>query len=127
MSSLLPAAARRGAVAVTATCAAALALLAPAVIGGSAQSALAAPSPTGEFNYAEALQDSMLFYESQRSGPLPADNRVKWRGDSDLTDGADHDVDLTGGRHDDGDEEKHNCPHAYSITAPARDGIANQA
>ena len=24
------------------------------------------PSATGEFDYAEALQDSMLFYESQR-------------------------------------------------------------
>ena len=27
-----------------------------------------AASTSGEFNYAEALQDSMLFYESQRSG-----------------------------------------------------------
>lgn len=41
--------------------------------------AQATPSPTGEFNYAEALQDAMLFHESQRSGPLPADNRVGWR------------------------------------------------
>ncbi|MFL6075906.1 MAG: glycoside hydrolase family 9 protein [Mycobacteriales bacterium] len=127
MITSLPAAVRRGAVAVTATCAAALGLLAPAVIGGSAPAALAAPSPTGEFNYAEALQDSMLFYESQRSGKLPADNRVKWRGDSDLTDGADHNIDLTGGYHDAGDEVKFNFPQAYSMTALAWGGIANQA
>src|SRR4051812_12485520 len=127
MITSLPAAARRGAVAVTATCAAALALLAPALIGASAPAALAAPSPTGEFNYAEALQDSMLYYESQRSGPLPADNRVKWRGDSDLTDAADHNIDLTGGYHDAGDEVKFNFPQAYSMTALAWGGIANQA
>ena len=28
----------------------------------------------------------MLFYEAQRSGPLPADSRVPWRGDSALDD-----------------------------------------
>ena len=28
----------------------------------------------------------MLFYEAQRSGPLPADSRVPWRGDSALND-----------------------------------------
>jgi endoglucanase len=78
-----------------------------------APSAHAAPSPTGEFNYAEALQDSMLFYESQRSGALPADNRVTWRGPSDLTDGADHGLDRTrnsvSGRSSD-------CSH--SVTSP---------
>jgi endoglucanase len=39
----------------------------------------------------------MLFYESQRSGKLPADNRVTWRGDSDLTDGADAGIDDASG------------------------------
>ena len=29
---------------------------------------------------------SLLFYEAQRSGKLPADNRVDWRGDSALGD-----------------------------------------
>lgn len=87
--------------------------------------AFAGPSATGEFNYAEALQESMLFYESQRSGKLPADNRVSWRGDSDLNDGADHGIDLTGGYHDAGDEVKFGLPAAYSMTTLAWGGLAN--
>ncbi len=68
--------------------------------------AQAAPAPTGEFNHAEALQDSKLFYESQRSGPLPADNRGRLARPSDSSDGADHGLDLTDGYHDAGDEVK---------------------
>lgn len=86
-----------------------------------------AASTTGEFNYAEALQDSMLFFESQRSGALPADNRVAWRGDSDLSDGADHGLDLTGGYHDAGDEVKFGLPEAYAMTTLAWGGIDNAA
>jgi endoglucanase len=89
--------------------------------------AVAAPQATGEFNYAEALQDSMLFYEIQRSGKLPADNRVSWRGDSDLTDGADVGLDLTGGYHDAGDEVKFGLPAAYTMTTLAWGGIVNNA
>jgi endoglucanase len=89
--------------------------------------ASAAPQATGEFNYAEALQDSMLFYEIQRSGKLPADNRVSWRGDSDLTDGSDVGLDLTGGYHDAGDEVKFGLPAAYSMATLAWGGIANSA
>ena len=47
------------------------------------------------FNYAEALQKSLLFYEAQRSGDLPASNRLNWRGDSGLQDGSDVGRDLT--------------------------------
>ncbi|MBM9510189.1 glycoside hydrolase family 9 protein [Streptomyces sp. KK5PA1] len=65
----------------------------------------------------------MLFYESQRSGKLPADNRVSWRGDSDLTDGQDVGVDLTGGYHDAGDEIKFGFPMAFSMTMLAWGGI----
>jgi endoglucanase len=89
--------------------------------------ASAAVSATGEYNYAEALQDSMLCYESQRSGKLPSDNRVLWRGDSDLTDRADNGIDLTGGYHDAGDEIKFGLPMAYSMTTLAWGGIVNQA
>ena len=32
----------------------------------------------------EVLEKSLLFYEAQRSGPLPSDNRIEWRGDSAL-------------------------------------------
>ncbi|MFC5765742.1 glycoside hydrolase family 9 protein, partial [Actinacidiphila bryophytorum] len=83
----------------------------------------AAPAAAGSYNYAEALQDSMLFYESQRSGKLPADNRVTWRGDSDLTDGADAGIDLTGGYHDAGDEVKFGFPMAFSMTMLGWGGI----
>lgn len=40
-----------------------------------------------EYNYADALDKSLLFFEAQRSGKLPQNQRVKWRGDSGLTDG----------------------------------------
>ena len=39
-----------------------------------------------QYNYAEALEKSLLFYEAERSGPLPPTNRVPWRGDSFLDD-----------------------------------------
>ena len=51
---------------------------------------------TGNYNYGEALQKSILFYELQRSGPLPEQTRCNWRGDSGLEDGADNGLDLTG-------------------------------
>jgi len=70
---------------------------------------MATPTPrpgSGAFNYTEALQKALFFYEAQRSGPLPVNNRVSWRGPSGLTDGADHGVDLTGGWYDAGDPVK---------------------
>lgn len=39
------------------------------------------------FNYKEALTKSIIFLECQRSGKLPSNNRVPWRGDSALDDG----------------------------------------
>jgi hypothetical protein len=39
------------------------------------------------FNYRDALERALVFYEGQRSGALPADQRLMWRGDSALTDG----------------------------------------
>ncbi len=70
----------------------------------------------GKFNYGEALQKSFLFYEAQRSGPLPANNRISWRGDSALNDGAAEGVDLTGGYYDAGDYVKFGFPMAASMT-----------
>ncbi|HEX2953012.1 MAG TPA: glycoside hydrolase family 9 protein [Bacillota bacterium] len=70
----------------------------------------------GSFNYGEALQKSIYFYDCQRSGKLPANNRVEWRGDSGLTDGADVGKDLTGGWYDAGDHVKFNFPLAYTVT-----------
>ena len=40
-------------------------------------------------NYGEALQKSILFYEAQQAGDLPEWNRIPWRGDATLEDGAD--------------------------------------
>lgn len=40
-----------------------------------------------DFNYRDALTKSVLFLEAQRSGKLPRNNRVPWRGDSGLEDG----------------------------------------
>lgn len=47
----------------------------------------AAEEKPGEFDYHEALSKAILFFEGQRSGKLPSNQRVKWRGDSGLSDG----------------------------------------
>lgn len=76
-----------------------------------------------EYNYAEALQKSMWFYEVQRSGPLPPDNRVEWRGSSAVDDGSDVGHDLSGGWYDAGDNMKFNFPMAASVTLLAWGGL----
>ncbi len=92
---------------------AAVSLVLPLVTGvGPAAPAHAAPA----FNYGEALQKSLWFYEAQQSGDLPAWNRVSWRGDSGLNDGKDVGLDLTGGWYDAGDHVKFGLPMAYSAT-----------
>ncbi|MFZ5988266.1 MAG: glycoside hydrolase family 48 protein [Bacillota bacterium] len=71
------------------------------------------PPATGAFNYGEALQKAIFFYDCQRSGKLTK-SRVNWRGDSGLNDGKDAGLDLTGGWYDAGDHVKFNLPMAYS-------------
>ncbi|CAG8547719.1 5358_t:CDS:2, partial [Scutellospora calospora] len=44
--------------------------------------------------YARLLAYSLYFYEAERSGKLPANNRVSWRYDSALSDGQDVGLDL---------------------------------
>lgn len=89
-----------------------------ALVTAVATAAIALPgtSAAATFNYAEALQKSLLFYEAQQSGRLPAWNRVSWRGDSALNDGADVGLDLTGGWYDAGDHVKFGFPMAFSTT-----------
>lgn len=71
---------------------------------------------TSEYNYGEALQKSILFYDLQRSGDLPDDFRSNWRGDSCLNDGSDAGLDLSGGFLDAGDNVKFNLPMSYTCT-----------
>ncbi|KAE9595362.1 hypothetical protein Lal_00031341 [Lupinus albus] len=67
-------------------------------------------------DYGSALTKSLLFFEGQRSGKLPPNQRVKWRGDSGLTDGKSARVDLVGGYYDAGDNLKLGFPFAFTIT-----------
>ncbi|CAH1777623.1 unnamed protein product, partial [Owenia fusiformis] len=69
-----------------------------------------------EWNYNEILNKSILFYEIQRSGRLPANNRIPWRGDSALNDGQDVGHDLSGGWYDAGDHVKFGLPMALATT-----------
>ena len=61
----------------------ALALAALVLAGDALHPALAA----GGFDYKDALTKTIIFLEAQRSGKLPPNSRVKWRGDSALDDG----------------------------------------
>ncbi|NLD92878.1 MAG: T9SS type A sorting domain-containing protein [Fibrobacter sp.] len=68
------------------------------------------------YNYGEALQKSIYFFECQQAGELPEWNRVEWRGPSCLKDGSDVGKDLTGGWFDAGDHVKFNFPMAFTTT-----------
>lgn len=71
---------------------------------------------TSTYNYGEALQKSLLFYDLQRTGDLPDGFRSNWRGDSCLNDGADAGLDLSGGFLDAGDNVKFNLPMSYTCS-----------
>ncbi|XVE97770.1 hypothetical protein REPUB_Repub03eG0047500 [Reevesia pubescens] len=75
-------------------------------------------------NYKDALTKSLIFLEAQRSGKLPANNRLPWRGDSALDDGKEANVDLVGGYYDAGDNVKYGMPMAFTITTLAWSAIA---
>ncbi|GMH10516.1 hypothetical protein Nepgr_012357 [Nepenthes gracilis] len=71
---------------------------------------------TSNFDYKEALTKSIIFLEAQRSGKLPPNSRLSWRGDSALDDGKLAHVDLAGGYYDAGDNVKYGLPMAFTIT-----------
>ncbi|KAF9928303.1 hypothetical protein FBU30_002477 [Linnemannia zychae] len=66
--------------------------------------------------YVKLLEYMFLFYEAQRSGKLPPDQRVTWRNDSALNDGRDAGVDLSGGYYDAGDYIKFIFPLTFTMT-----------
>uniref|UniRef100_A0A803LHE0 Endoglucanase n=2 Tax=Chenopodium quinoa TaxID=63459 RepID=A0A803LHE0_CHEQI len=70
----------------------------------------------GKQNYKDALTKSILFFEGQRSGRLPKDQRVTWRSHSGLLDGSLAGVNLKGGYYDAGDNVKFNLPMAFTTT-----------
>jgi hypothetical protein len=53
-----------------------------------------------KYDYAEVMRLSILFYEAQRSGNLPADNRIPYRGDSAVDDEGYNGENLEGGWYD---------------------------
>ncbi|XP_015080552.1 endoglucanase 11-like [Solanum pennellii] len=67
-------------------------------------------------DYSDALSKSLLYFEAQRSGRLPYNQRAIWRHHSGLTDGLDQGVDLVGGYYDAGDNVKFQLPMAFTIT-----------
>ncbi|MED6180502.1 Esterase/lipase/thioesterase [Stylosanthes scabra] len=77
---------------------------------------LTRPSAATAHDYHDALRKSILFFEGQRSGRLPPDQRLRWRHDSALHDGATAGVDLTGGYYDAGDNIKFGFPMAFTTT-----------
>lgn len=68
------------------------------------------------FDYQDALSKSILFFEGQRSGVLPQDQRLSWRSNSGLSDGWTYNTDLVGGYYDAGDNIKFGFPMAFTTT-----------
>ena len=73
----------------------------PFLNNGGAAGSTTFPVHAG-YDYGQVLGLSWLFYEGQRSGKLPSNNRVPWRGDSALNDQAPDGSDLSGGWYDAG-------------------------
>ncbi|MGN0604886.1 MAG: glycoside hydrolase family 9 protein [Oscillospiraceae bacterium] len=67
-------------------------------------------SAASDYNYAEALQKSMFFYEVQQCGELPDWNEVSWRDDCMVNDV------VPGGWFDAGDHIKFVLTNAYTAT-----------
>jgi len=84
----------------------------PPSSGGSSAGSNPAPATgggsDGTKNYGDALAKSILFYDTQRSGKLPANNPIPWRGDSAMGDC------VTGGWYDAGDHVKFGLPMSSS-------------
>jgi len=78
--------------------------------------AAAVSAASAAHDYGDALHKSLLYFEAQRSGRLPYNQRVRWRGHSGLMDGLEQGVDLVGGYYDAGDHVKFGLPMAFTVT-----------
>nr|GEV02169.1 endoglucanase 12 [Tanacetum cinerariifolium] len=75
------------------------------------------PPPSDQ--YTQALHKALMFFNAQKSGRLPKNNGVKWRGNSGLQDGSDaKDIKggLVGGYYDAGENTKFNFPMSFAMT-----------
>jgi hypothetical protein len=68
------------------------ALLLQLLLLAAAGGAGAAATERKAHNYEDALRKSLLYFEAQRSGRLPHNQRVAWRDHSGLTDGLEQGV-----------------------------------
>jgi endoglucanase len=71
------------------------------------------------FNYADALEKAIWFFDANKCGPNAAtDNVFSWRGACHTTDGsmASPPLDLTGGYHDAGDHVEFGLPQGFSAS-----------
>ncbi|CBQ68070.1 probable Family 9 glycosyl hydrolase [Sporisorium reilianum SRZ2] len=69
--------------------------------------------------YTNLLGNALWFYEAQRSGTLPANNRVSWRNNSCENDGTLNGTDLSGGYYDAGDYIKATYPFCWTMSSIA--------
>lgn len=77
------------------------------------------PHPPIPDNYSVALHKALLFFNAQKSGKLPKNNGIPWRGDSGLQDGSnltDVKGGLVGGYYDAGDNVKFHFPMSFAMT-----------
>ncbi|KAK9076560.1 hypothetical protein SSX86_004894 [Deinandra increscens subsp. villosa] len=86
------------------------------LISAAAATPARRPHRLASHNYKDALTKSLIFFEGQRSGRLPPNQRISWRKNSGLSDGAAMKVDLVGGYYDAGDNIKFGFPMAFTTT-----------
>lgn len=102
------------------------AALAASAVPLGAGSATVNAADAGKYNYAEALQKSMFFYEVQQAGILPEWNEVPWRANSMVKEDGTPSDKVDGGWFDAGDHYKFTLTNAYSASVLAWGYIQNK-